>query len=306
MAFLDSFKKKETAQSEPPICARGENEITEEQLHNDAIRILRERIIDTISKTPATTYELSSLLWNDAALCFPTNYSFNWDGAWFKLNLLTKELYADVSTYPNQFGGSREDKYHLTADEFHQKALEFHMANELQCMKTEADWHTLFDADLNAAIAKAQSTLKEQQEKQKQAQRISHGIVIPDAFAEITPTMELDMVRLELHQRYGMSSVFLAQREGKYIIVSSGNKRELSPKECVWVERQVRDCIMNQSQETWQSMAGGDYMSVKISTTSTVLVDLFYKTPLKKYYDLKHLLQTLATYGSLSESEKKP
>ncbi|MBE6807809.1 MAG: hypothetical protein E7527_07420 [Ruminococcaceae bacterium] len=156
-----------------------------------------------------------------------------------------------------------------------------------------------------AWIDQAQSALKEQQEKQKQEQRIFHGLVIPDELAGITPTMDLDMVRLELHQRYGMSSVFLTQKEGKYLVVSSGNKRELSPLEAAWVERQVKDCLDNESQETWQSMVGGDYMSVKICTTDTVLVDLFHKVPFKKYYELKHQLQTLATYGSLSESEKK-
>lgn len=293
------------AQPAPTIGAPREKETTDEHPKEAAIRILRKTIINTIHKTPATTYELSSLLWDDAARCFPTNYGFHWDGAWFKLNLLTKELYADVSTYPNQYGASREDKYHLTAEEFHQKTLEFTMAKELQHMETESDWHALFDGDLNAAVARAQSTLKEQQEKQKQALRISHGIVIPDEFAAITPTMEFDTIRIELHQRYGMSSGLLGQIDGKYIVVSSGNRRELSPKECAWVERQVKDCIQNPSQETWQSAAGGDYMSVKISTTDAILVDLFYKTPFKKYYDLKHLLQTLATYGSLTESEKK-
>lgn len=281
----------------------------------NAIQILRKNIINCINKTPSTTYELSSLLWGDAAKCFPTNYSFSWDGAWFKLDLITRKLYADVSTYPNQFGACREDRYNLTASEFHQKAIAFNMLEELQYMETDADWESLFDENLKSAITKAQKILEKQKEKQKQAQQISNAVVIPDEFSMIKPTMAFDEILIELRQRYGTSSVWLTKESEKYVLkywysatyssVSKNSQRELSPSESAWVEQQVNDCIMNQDKTTWQSMPGGDMMTVKIRTENKPQLEFRNEVPLNKYYELQHLLQKLANYGSFSETEMK-
>ena len=287
----------------------------ENSLKVDAIRVLRKSIIKVINKTPATTYELASLLWSEAAKCFPTTYSFSWDGAWFKLDLITRKLYADVSTYPNQFGATRDERYNLTAAEFHKKAIEFNMTEELRCMETDADWQELFDKDLQAAIENVQKILKVQQEKQEQAQRISNAIVIPDKFSVISPTMELEEILLELRQKYGSSSIWLIKESEKYVLKywysatyssdSKKSERELSLMESAWVEQQVNDCIMNQDKTTWQSMPGGDMMTVKIRTENKPQIEFRNEVPLKKYYELQLLLEKLANYGSFSETEMK-
>ena len=224
-------------------------------------------------------------------------------------------MYADVSTYPNQFGATRDERYNLTAAEFHKKAIEFNMSEELRCMETDADWQELFDKDLQAAIENAQKILKVQQEKQEQAQRISNAIVIPDKFSAISPTMELEEILLELHQKYGSSSIWLIKESEKYVLKywysatyssdSKKSERELSLMESAWVEQQVDDCLKNQDETTWQSLPGGDIMSVRIRIQNKSNIEIRNTTPLNKYYELKHLLQKLSNYGSFSETEIK-
>lgn len=306
---------KDKAGNEMPNTPKIQENTVSASSKKEAISTLRKKIIDQIAKAPATHYELASLLWEDASRCFPTSYSFNWDGAWFKLDLETMGLYADVSTYPNQFGASRDDRYKLTAYEFHQKAIEFQMAKELQCMETEADWMALLDDSLKSAIAQAQNALADRHEKEKHAEQIANAIVIPDHFAKKTPTMEFCEIVLELSQRYGSSCVYLTQKSEKYLLrygysaryssATSGCQRELSAMEAAWVEQQVRNCINNTDSSTWQSLPGGDRMSVKIVANKKPNIELHNTTPQNKYYDLMHLLHTLAKYGSLSKSEKK-
>ena len=96
------------------------------------------------------------------------------------MNLQTKKIFADVGTYPNQFGASRSDTFSLTAAEFNEKAKEFEMAGELQAMETEEDWQALFDEELENAIKNAKTILDEEKEKQKQAERAKYAIVIQD------------------------------------------------------------------------------------------------------------------------------
>lgn len=273
-----------------------------------AIQSLRADIIANIEKTPSLTYQLSSLLFADAARCFPNGYGFNWDGAWFKLDLQTGKLYANVSTYPNHFGASREDVYYLTAAEFYQKATEFNMSQKLQYMVTDEDWNELFDDQLQSAVARAAKELKVKQDKQAEEHRILYGTVIPDAFADKKPTMELDQISMELMQRFGDSRLSLDKKGDKYVLVSTYggvSKRELSSMEAAWVEKQVNDCIRDNDRRTWQSMAGGDHMNVKICAAGKVVCERRWGTPIKKYVDLKNSLEKLAKYGSVSEAEKK-
>lgn len=276
------------------------------QAPDETIRQLRKDIIQSISKTPATTYQFATLLWDEAAKCFPTPYSFNWDGAWFKLDLIKQELYADVGTHPNQFGASRDDRYNLTAAEFHQKAVAFNMSTELQSMETEADWKALFDEELTSAVAKARRILDEKKWEQQRRQQISHALVIPDEFLTKKTTMIFDELYINLDQRYGSRSVQLAKRNGKYTFnpnfFCADFQRILSPAESAWFEQQVKDCIQNQDATTWQSLAGGDRMSVKICAQGKVLVNLS-GSPLRKYTDLLDLLRNLEKYGSFTDTE---
>lgn len=320
MGFFDIFKKKATEESYnnniKELCKTDINHSSVVSAQKkQAIQTLRETIIASIKKAPSLTYELSSLLWDDASNCFPTNYSFKWEGAWFKLDLQTRKIYADVATYPNQFGACREDRYSLSASELHNKAIEFNMSEELRCMETDADWQELFDENLQTAIANAEKALIEQQEKQKQEQRILNAVVIPDEYAMIKPTMEFDEVLIELRQRYGTSSVWLTKESEKYVLMycysatyssdSKDSQRKLSPLESTWVEQQVNNCITNQDETTWQSMVGGDMMTVRICAQNKPQIEFRNEVPQKKYYELQHLLQKLANYGSFSETETK-
>ena len=280
---------------------------------SNIIKVLRNKIINSIEKIPTSTYELSSLLWADAAMCFPTTCSWNWDCACFKLDLQTMKLYADVSTYPNQFGACREDRYSLSAYEFHEKAKAFNMSNDLQCMETEEDWQELFDENLNSAIANAQKILNEQKEKQKQAAQNSNTIVIPHKFVSVKPTMAFDKVLIDLQQRYGSSSVMLTKESEKYVLKycysatysydRKNAQRELSPLESAWVEHQIEKCIKNPDKTTWQSMVGGDSMTVEIHKNNEPYVKLRSNPPLNKYTNLRDQLRSLAEYESFLESK---
>ena len=280
-----------------------------------SIKSLRKDIIESVRKTLSTTYELASLLWDDAAKCFPNNGSFNWDCAWFKLDLINKKLYADLSTYPNQFGACRELRYNLTASEFHQKAIEHNMSKELQCMVTEVDWDALFDEELTATIDDVLRELDERRRKQEEEQRILKAIVIPDHYINIKPDMELDDIVLELHQRYGSTSVWLTKESEKYVLiyiyksvysfVTDDAQRELSQAEALWVEQQIGECINNDDKTTWHSLPGGDKMTVKIRKRNELCVEIDNEVPLKKYFDLQHKLQMLTVFGSFFETEKR-
>lgn len=279
----------------------------------NAIRILRKNIIKCINKTPSTTYELSSLLWGDAAKCFPTNYSFSWDGAWFKLDLITRKLYADVCTYPNQFGANREERYGLTATEFHQKAIAFNMSEELQYMETDTDWELLFDNnELQMAIQTANTKLQEQREKKWQSERAALAIVIPESFKELKPTMEFTKIVITLSQRYGEWNYThtVSKKLDNYILCEQNTDlfghitkeitRELTTQESVWLERYVNACIKNRDKTMWQDVLGSSKMTVEICRYDKQIVTLNKKLPLKKYYDMHSEFSHLITYGSIT------
>ena len=128
-----------------------------------AICSLRYKIITEITKNPSDKYQLASLLWQDASRCFP-NSRFQWDGAWFNLDLKTGKLFVDVSTYPNQFGVSYEDSFSLSATEFNRISKQFNMSNDLQIFNSDEDWKKLFDDSLKSVLFSAFETLKKQDE----------------------------------------------------------------------------------------------------------------------------------------------
>lgn len=133
---------------------------------DDAVSSLRKKIIVEITKTPAVKYQLARLLWQDAATCFPKS-AFQWDGAWFNLDLQTGKLSAEVSTYPNQLGACREDYIPLSASEFNSIANQFNMGKELQAFKSDKDWTKLFDDSLKSAVFLAAEILKKNEAERK-------------------------------------------------------------------------------------------------------------------------------------------
>ena len=119
---------------------------------DDAVAFLRAQIIEKVTNHPTVKYELSGLLWQEAAKCFPKS-GFQWDGAWFKLDLQTGKLLAEVSTYPNQFGACYSDSFSLSASEFNSIAKQFNMSKELQAFASEEDWAKLFDDSLKSVVS---------------------------------------------------------------------------------------------------------------------------------------------------------
>ena len=277
---------------------------------DDAVSSLRKQIIAEITKNPALKYQLASLLWQDAANCFPKS-GFQWDGAWFKLDLQTGKLSADVGTYPNQFGASYEDSFPLSAAEFNRIAKQFNMSKELQAFKSDEDWAKLFDDSLKAIISSACATLQKKEDDRKSEEIKKHAVKIPAKYAKHTPDMCLSEITIEISQRYSSRSVKVSNANGNYQVVYVRNShmspsvdrypRALSTAEAVWLEKQVEGTIKNPDESTWQSLPGGDTMNIVIKRNKGNDISLRGVKPIRKYSDLQNELEYLAQYGSISE-----
>jgi len=275
---------------------------------DDAVSSLRKQIIADITNKPAFKYQLASLLWQDAANCFPRG-SFQWDGAWFKLDLQTGKLSADVATYPNQFGASHEDSFPLSAAEFNRIAKQFNMSKELQAFKTDDDWAKLFDDSLKAVISSACATLQKKEENRKREEKEKYAVKIPAKYAKKTPDMCFFEITIEISQRYSGGSIKVLNNNGKYQVVyvrtshMSPNvdryPRMLSIAEAVWLEKQVEGAIKNPDESTWQSLPGGDTMNIVIKGNKGNDIILKGVKPISKYSDLQNELEYLAQYGSV-------
>lgn len=277
---------------------------------DDAVSSLRKQIIAEITKNPALKYQLASLLWQDAANCFPKS-GFQWDGAWFKLDLQTGKLSADVGTYPNQFGASYEDSFPLSAAEFNRIAKQFNMSKELQVFKSDEDWAKLFDDGLKAIISSACATLQKKEEDRKSEEIKKHAVKIPAKYAKQTPDMCLSEITIEISQRYSSRSITVSSADGNYQIVYvryshmspsvDRYPRTLSIAEAVWLEKQVKGTIKNPDKSTWQSLPGGDTMNIVIKRNKGNDISLRGVKPIRKYSNLQNELEYLAQYGSISE-----
>ena len=275
----------------------------------DAVVSLRNQIIAEITKRPAVKYQLASLLWQDAAKCFPKS-GFQWDGAWFKLDLQTGKLSADVGTYPNQFGACYEDSFPLSATEFNRIAKQFNMSKELQTFRSDEDWAKLFDDSLKSVVSAACATLHKQDEDRKSEEIKKNAVKIPAGYSKQTPAMCLSEITIEISQRYSSRSIKVSNDNGNYQIVYVRNShmspsidrypRVLSAAEAVWLEKQVENTIKNPDESTWQSLPGGDTMNIMIKRNKGNDVSLRGVKPIRKYSDLQNELENLAQYGSLS------
>jgi len=282
----------------------------------DAINDLRKKIIEEIAQRPTIQYTLGSLFWEEAAKCFPNSTPWKWDSAQFKLDLNTAELYAEVCTYPNQFGANKAARYKLTAAELNKMALQFHLSEEVQCINTESDWAVLFDnEELKAAIQEVNTKLQEQEEEKWQKNRAAFAIVIPEISKNQKPTMEFTEIVITLtqgHGEYNYTHTVFPNKEN-YILqeqhtnllgsITKETTRELTTQESVWIEKYINECIENQDLTTWQDVYGSSRMTVKIHRHYKPVVSLSKELPIKKYYELHHQLSCLTTYGSITKKE---
>lgn len=263
---------------------------------DDAVETLRDRIIAQITKDPSVSYQLDGLLWGDAASCFP--HGTQWDGAFFELDLIRKKLGARVSRYPDQFGYAPESYISLSASEFHRIAQQYQFSSVLQAFQSDEDWAMLFDESLDAAIASARSTLQKQEEERQNAERKKYAIKIPIELTALSPKMNVMTTYIGVDQRYGSRSIQLTNKNGKYQIRAGCYSRTLSAVEAVWFEKQLENTINNPDNSTWQSLPGGDQMTVEIKRKGYNDILLRSVKPRTKYTNFKHALEYLAQYGS--------
>ena len=318
MRLFDIFKKKrnpdqstETQQTDNTQQKNLDNIIPCDEpeassIVDKAVRSLRKQIIAEITNNPAVEYQLSSLLWEAAASCFPKG-GFQWDGAWFKLDLKTGKLLANVSTYPNQFGACYEDLISLSASEFNRIAKQYNMSPELQAFESDEDWDKLFDDNLKSAVSSACAILQKQQEERKAAETKRYSVKIPAKYTNRSPNMGLSEITIEISQRYSSRSIQVTNKNGKYQVVYvrishtspsvDRYPRVLSITEAVWLEKQVENTIKNPDDSTWQSLAGGDTMNIVIKRNNGTDVSLRGVKPIRKYSNLQDELENLAQYG---------
>ncbi len=275
---------------------------------SDAILKLRGRIIESLNNEPAMEYMVGNLFWNDAADCFGGAGSMPWDGAWLKLNLQTHKLYALVSTYPNAYGATRDDIVSLDASRFHKIAVKYNFDAELQALITEADWESLFDHDLNAAVAQALAVLEQREMAKAEEERIANCIHVPE---NGTPKLDIRQIRIRLIQPYGSTCVEVTVKEGSYFIHAAHTytsvlqnrdySRQTTPAEAAWIETETAAVIADPNDAAWQSLPGGDTMSVCIERKQGGNVSFSGRKPFRKYTDLLYKLDKLARYGSIQE-----
>lgn len=287
-------------QSKVSIATNEQSPTIKQTTKAEAIESLRRKIFNVVTINKSTEFKLASLLWSAVANCFP--WARNCDGAWFKLDLVTKELFVELSSY-DQFGGC--NKVPLTTEKFHEIAKKYNFSEELILMNEKKDWEELFDSDLTAAISNAQDFLRREQAQALYEERLKHGIVISDDLKNQKPRMDLFKVRIALYQRYGDRCVEIVQSNGRYHFTTlHGDEKYLSSQEAVWLEKQVNDTLLNPDNSTWQSLYGSDSMYVEIVNQGKG-----YKMsgglPKRKYSDLQHLLHKLELYGLQPEKKEE-
>lgn len=309
MGIFSFFKKKKTSAQENSVKGELPKESlqsTQEHNINEAVTSLRDKILQSIvnAREPKLKFELADLLYQDAASCFP-KLGFQWDGAWFILDLETGRITAEVSTYPNQFGAYRQSSFPLSASGFNEIAKRYNMPWDLQLFESDEDWARLFDDDLKAAVATTRAVLQKQAEKRKNEEKQWYAVKI---HTNILPNMSISEVTLVLSQRYSIRKVNVTKENGTYHIVydkismmSSDHERHfraLEPSECGWLELKVNNAIHDPDNSTWQSLPGGDSMEIVIKQNNGENIVLSHTQPLKKYSDMMNDLEKLAQYGS--------
>ncbi len=292
---------------EPPSNTDSCDEKRNDSEIDAAVTSLRNKIIAEITRDPAMKYQLASLIGKDAEKCFP-NGPYSWDGAWFYINLRTGKLWAEASTYPNQFGAYEDQFYSLSASEFNRIAKQFHMRKELQAFRSDEDWAKLFDDSLKSAVSSACAVIEKRDEEREKEKIKKNAVKIPTEYAKQTPDMCLSEITITTDQRFASRSIKVSNDSGNYQIVYERfgympqqiekYPRVLSAAEAVWLEKQVRDTIKNPDDSTWQSLPGGDTMDIVIMRNKDSNVSLREVKPLSKYSKLQNELEKLAQYGS--------
>lgn len=114
---------------------------------DEAVRSLRQSIIESLSKAPSPQYHIGTLVLEEARRGFPDT-GLNCDWACIELSLTTGKLWAELSEYPSHYGPTRSGSVMLSAASFARIAEDLGFGEMIRAFKTEADWDKLFDAEL--------------------------------------------------------------------------------------------------------------------------------------------------------------
>ena len=326
----EQIKAEETVKAKEPLEPAAAVSAKKEQpvpvySKEEAINSLRKKIIAYLEKEQKTQVHVATLMWKDAARCFPDSYA-HWDGAWFHIDLTYKEhvkLYADVDTYPNQYGANRSERKNLSAQQMHEIVMEYklyekpnplNLANELCFMKTQGDWDALRDKALLAATETTTRLIAEKEQREAEERRFNNAVVIPDQYAGRRPKLVYSEILLTLSQHFGGKGYAVTVEDGKYVMrwafhmnpaKRSERGKVLTDMQATWLEDRVQACLDDPGTKEWRSLAGGDFMVVKICKGKKVLVDIYPGKPLEKYMELHQTLEKLWWYGSLTEAEAR-
>ena len=122
--------------------------------------------------------------------------------------------------------------------------------------------------------------------------------------------VNISEITIEISQIYSSRSIKVSNDNGNYQIVYVRNShmspsvdrypRTLSIAEAVWLEKQVEGTIKNPDESTWQSLPGGDTMSIVIKRNNGKDISRGGQ-PIRKYSDLQNELEKLVRYGSLAD-----
>ena len=292
-------EQKETVQptsTDSPASVSNQTLTSEDETEPEAVRILRAKICQKLCNKSyrehgggAGSYRLVLLQGEES-----WRYFHNWSYASFELSLKTGKLRVDLSDGANSFGYGREDHCAISAERFHEIAVECGMSPELQWFRTEEDWARLFDDQLQSVIDDTIASKRKKDAKEKEERRLSHGVELSAEYWTQTPGMWIESVRILLMQRHGSSSISLTKKNGTYYL----HGQALSSAEAVWVERQVEAALGSRDNSIWSSFVGGDRISVTIRTSRWANVEIKYEAVPTKYYNLLSQLQKLQDYGS--------
>ena len=290
----------------PQAPQKSESEIREELMNE-----LREDIITYLERYSGEfhPYKLASIGPSDEGFeeLFNRFAKDSWmNDIWVWLNLESREISAEVSTYPNAFGACRQDFICITPSQFSVIVQKNNLKKSLQVLKAQEDWDELFDDTLTTAIAEAKAKKLEKEHR-------LYAVAIPEQLSSRTPKMNIVFIDLELKQTYNRRHFRLTKQDGSYHIEyrnwspinqTSSKERELTPIESVWVEDLVERTLSSTDESEWQSMPGGDLMNVTIQIADTEVFVRNEEVPLKKFVDLHSKLWTLLAYGSKIVSEE--
>ena len=256
------------------------------------------KVSDIVSKLDSE-YESSIITyyWEDARGFFPGP----WDCIEFKWNVKTGKLYADTSTYPNQFGACHESRFFMTAEEFHKIAMCHSFPDSVTDMKTQTDWDAV---RLTPEVTEHIQQIEQKNKEKDHLFREQRSVKIPEKYLNKEPNQDIRFVSIVLGQAHSGSEVTVQKTEDNLFLckywstnIYSNSVRKLNKAESGYLEDQILAAVKKED-ELWNPNFDSGIMTVEIQKGAKALVSCRNKQPLKKYIDLMNTICALNEYGS--------